>query len=146
MLELAHSDDPYDPASPQVRIGTHATGSGSNLPAREWQIAHSVVHYFWHETGVLPDDVRRALFRTDRRDVDPFGPWDSAELTVDSTRVGFRVLAHDDFWVGVGSLGDEVITIRSRGWAPEKTGIVTIDDLAPYVEGSIAIATRWRPA
>jgi hypothetical protein len=146
-LVLAHGDNPWEVASPQVRVETHAIGSAGGSPNQTWRVARQLVQHFWLETGVLPDDVRRAVFTTaDRSTADPTAPWEPTELTIDQTKVAFRVLAHDDFWVGVGSRSDLVVGVQARGWQLEQTGIVTVDDLTPYLEGSVESAMRWRPS
>ncbi len=144
LLELAHGDSPWDQTSPQVRVETFG-GSSASDPRYLFDVARDLVQHFWHETGVLPDDVRRAVFATDRSGQDPTGPWAAADVTVDERMVPFRVLAHDDYWVGVGSFDDSVVAVRARGWSLDQTGVVTICDLGPYLDGSVEIVTRWRP-
>jgi hypothetical protein len=143
-LVLAHGDSPWDLTSRQIRVETYGIGSSDSGPRYIFDVARGLVEHFWHETGVLPDDVRRAVFPTDQSVQDPTGPWAAAELTVDEKVVAFRVLAHDDYWVGVGSCDDSVVAVRARGWSLDRTGVVTIDDLAPYLDGSVEIATRGR--
>jgi hypothetical protein len=146
-LVLAPGDKLGDPTSPQFRVETYRIESAASIPVHRWDAAHSLVQHFWSETGVLPDDVRSAVFPTeDRGDLDPFGPWESIDLLLDGTAVVFRVLAHDDFWVGVGDLEDAVVAVQSRRWPLNQTGLVMIDDFTPYVEGSVEVVMRWRPA
>jgi hypothetical protein len=141
-LELAHGDNPRDPAFPQIRVETHLLESAGRDEA--WDAARDLVQHFWHETGVLPERVRRALFPVGPSDLDPFGPWDSFDLVIDGATVVFRVLAHDDFWVGFGSRDASVVAVRAKGWPLDQTGIVRVDDLGPYFDRSVEATMRWR--
>ena len=136
-LTLAHGDDVWDPSMPQVRVETSLIGSED--------IARSLVHEFWHETGVLSDEVRRAVFAFDGGSVDPFEPWNAIEVPVDDVAVEFHMLVHDDYWVAGGFTAHVAISLRSRRWPVEQTGIVTITDVRPYLDGSVELARRWRP-
>jgi hypothetical protein len=148
-LELAHSDNPWDMTSAQVRVEAFPVERLLGDPAQDralavYSLAREQLQHFWHETGTLPEDVRHAVFPTDRRVEDPTAPWADARLSVDGAEVAFRVLATDDYWVAQARRGDLLLGIQARRWPPDVTGLVTIDNLQPYADGSRAIATLQR--
>jgi hypothetical protein len=152
-LELAHGDAPWDPASQQVRVLTLVPshigldGTRQTIAAARALLAQEQAQSFWHHTGQLPAEVRRAAFPLDAGVVDPTAPWADRELTIDAAAVTFRVLLVGDFWVGQAQHGDVMVGIESRGWPPDTTGLVTVDELDPYETGSQEIQARFpRPS
>jgi hypothetical protein len=133
-LVLGHGDAPRDMTATQIRVETRPIDDRTRQEAL-WDSARSQVQHFWHETGVLPDDVRRAVFRTDGSDIDPTDPWESAALLVDGVLVEFRVLAHENYWVSQAPVDDAVVAIQARGWSLADTGLVSIEDTSEYREG-----------
>jgi hypothetical protein len=71
-------------------------------------------------------------------------PWDDAEIAIDGTAVAFRRLGDNRYWLAQASHGRLLVAIESRGWPVESTGLVRIEDLARYIEGSKLIAARGR--
>lgn len=97
--------------------------------------ARSLVRELAFKTGELRDDVRAAAFQGDRV-VDPLAPWDEVELAVDEVPTPFRSLTAGEHWVAATVVGEFVVTVTARSWPLDLTGLVTVDDLAPYREGT----------
>ena len=107
-------------------------------------LAREQVSSFWIATGTLDPEVRAAAFPIGAVQGDSMEPWADAEIAIDATSVAFRRLGDDRYWLAQAPHGRLVVGIESRGWPVESTGLVTIEDLAPYVEGSDLIAARGR--
>jgi hypothetical protein len=96
-LELAHGDAPWDPASQQVRVQTLVPshigldGTRQTIAGERALLAQEQVRSFWHHTGQLPEEVRRAAFPLNAGVADPTEPWADRELTIDGAAVSFRV-------------------------------------------------------
>jgi hypothetical protein len=133
-LVLGHGDAPRDRTAMQLRVETRPADSRTSHEAL-WELARSQVQHFWHETGVLPDDVRRAVFPMDSSDIGPSDPWEPATLLVDGAFVEFRVLAHENDWVAQAAVDDAVVGIHARAWSLTDTGLVSIEDTSEYSEG-----------
>jgi hypothetical protein len=148
-LELAHGDAPWDPASQQVRVQTLVPshigldGTRQTIAGERALLAQEQVRSFWHHTGQLPEEVRRAAFPLNAGVADPTEPWADRELTIDGAAVSFRVLLVDEFWLGQAQHGDVIVGIESKGWPPDRTGLVTVGDVDRYETGSHEIKTRF---
>jgi len=134
-LTIGHRDGLGDPPTREIRVETIVGES---------DLARRLSQSFWNETGVLSDDVRRAVFPRTGGNVDPFESWETIELPVDAATVQFRALSHNDFWVAGRVTDLAAIAVRSRGWPADQTGLVTINDLKPYLEGAVENARRPR--
>jgi hypothetical protein len=148
-LELAHGEEPWDDASTQVRVEVRVqrrvfehdapnAGIASALLAREQ------VSRFWMATGTLDPQVRAAAFPTRAGRGEFTAPWADAEIAIDGASVAFRRLGDDGYWLAHAPHGRLLVGIEARVWPVESTGLVTIEDLAPYIEGSSLIAARGR--
>jgi hypothetical protein len=138
-LELAFADHPTDENEPTVRVTTHGPGAEAHIV--RWMEARHLVEYVWRETDVLSDDVRRAAF--DRSRIDgALEPWEPIEFAIDRQPAPFRVLEQDDVWVALGRWRSQVVAIRARRWPAQDTGLVTVEDFAPYAEGHVEIIRR----
>jgi hypothetical protein len=136
-LSLAHGDDPYDPSAPQVRVESRAP---DEVALRHF-LPRDLVGYVWRMTGVLEPEVRHAAFPVDGVVGDATAPWDAVALPVDGRDVEFRVLAAEQTWAALTKIDDVIVSIEAHGWPLERTGLVTITDLAPYDDGTRA---SWR--
>ena len=105
-------------------------------------MAREQVSRFWLATGTLDPEVRAAAFPIGAVQGDSMAPWADAEI--DATSVAFRRLGDDRYWLAQAPRGRLIVSIESRGWPVESTGLVTIEDLALYIEGSDLIAARGR--
>jgi hypothetical protein len=148
-LELAHGDDPWDEASPQVRVEVRLPRrvferNEPNVEIERAVLAREQVSRFWMATGMLDPEVRAAAFSTGAGQGDRMAPWADAEIAIDRTSVAFRRLGDDRYWLAQAPYGRLLVGIESQGWPVESTGLVTIEDLAPYIEGSDLIAARGR--
>ena len=121
-LILGHGDAPRDKTAAQVRVQTWPVDQQASRGAL-WDLARSHVQKFWFETGVLSDDVRRAVFPTDGSDIDPAEPWERVTLLVDGAHVEFRVLAYGNYWVAQASVDGAT-----------DTGLVSLEDTSEYGE------------
>jgi hypothetical protein len=108
------------------------------------ELACEQVSRFWMATGTLDPEVRAAAFPIGAVPGDSMAPWADAEIAIDATSVAFRRLGDGRYWLAQAPHGRLIVSIESRGWPVESTGLVTIEDLAPYIEGSDLIAARGR--
>jgi hypothetical protein len=138
-LELAFSDEPRDENALNVRVTTHGPDADAHIV--RWTEARHLVEHVWRATNVLSDDVRRATF-TDAP-IDPLEPWDSIEIAIDGEPSPFRLLEHDDVWVGLGSSRGQIVALRAKRWPAPRTGLVTVDDFAPYAAGHNEMLRRF---
>lgn len=148
-LELAHGEDPWDEAAAQVRVEVRlprsvSKGDETNVEIERALLAREQVSCFWMATGALDPEVRTAAFRTGAVQGQSMAPWVNAEIVIDGTAVAFRRLGDDRYWLAQAPYGRLLVAIESRAWPVESTGLVTIEDLAPYIEGSDLIAARGR--
>jgi ribosomal protein L37E len=148
-LELAHGEDPWDEASTQVRVEVRLPrrvfdDDEANVEIERADLAREHVSRFWMATGTLDPDVRAAAFPTEAVQGEWMAPWADAEIAIDGTSVAFRRLGDDGYWLAQAPHGRLLVGIESRGWPVESTGLVTMEDLAPYIEGSDLIAARGR--
>ena len=148
-LELAHGEGPWDEAAPQVRVEVRlprslSKGDEANVEIEQALLAREQVSRFWMATGALDPEVRAAAFSTGRVHGDPMAPWADAEIPIDGTAVAFRRLEGDRYWLAQASHGRLLVAIESWNWPVESTGLVTVEDLAPYIQGSEVIAARGR--
>jgi len=148
-LELAHGENPWDQESSQVRVQallppTVSLDAATNVAVEFDSLTREQVNRFWMAPGTLPDDVRRAAFPPGRDPGDATAPWDDTEIPVDGEAVTFRKLGGERYWVAQARHAEVIIGIEAQAWSPALTGLVTIDDLAPYLAGSQLIAERGR--
>jgi len=148
-LELAHGEGPWDEAATEVRVEVRlprslSKGDETNVEIERALLAREQVSRLWMATGVLDPEVRAAAFSTGGVLGESMAPWADAEIPIDETAVAFRRLGDDRYWLAQASHGRLVVAIESRAWPVESTGLVTIEDLAPYIEGSDLIAARGR--
>jgi hypothetical protein len=151
-LGLAFAEDVRDLSRPEVRVETRVRGVdliddpvvAAKMDA--FTLAREQVHYLWRQTGVLRDDVRRAVFARDGARIgDPTLIWEHASLTVDDELVEFAVLSEGTHWVAQAIIGERVVGIQARIWTLDATGLVTETDFAPYAEGAKEIRRRMTP-
>jgi hypothetical protein len=148
-LELAHGEGPWDEAATEVRVGVGlprsvSKGDETNVEIERSLLARQQVSRFWMATGALDPEVRAAAFSTGGVHGESMAPWADADIPIDGTAVAFRRLGDDRYWLAQATHGRLVVAIESRAWPVESTGLVTIEDLAPYIEGSDLIAARGR--
>jgi hypothetical protein len=148
-LELAHGDDPWDEAATQVRVEVKLPrrgfdGDEANVEIERALLARDQVSRFWMATGTLDPEVRAAAFSTGAVPGEWTAPWADAEIAIEGTSVAFRHLGDERYWLAQATHGRLLVAIESRGWPIESTGLVTIEDLTPYIEGSVLIAARGR--
>ncbi len=126
-IGLAHGD-PFDRAAPVVRVATWRPPP--RLPAllTAANAAHELAEYMWQEGGA-PHDLVRPTFTSE----DPTASWSELALSVDGHPVPFRSLAAGSFWVALARIGASLITIEARHLGPDDTGLVTVDDVEPYL-------------
>jgi hypothetical protein len=146
-LELAHGEDPWDEASTQVRVEVRLPRKvfedhEANAEIEQAELTREQVSRFWMASGRLDPEVRAAAFPTGAAHGDVTAPWADAEIAIDGTRVAFRRLGDHGYWLAQASHGRLLVGIESRAWPVESTGLVTIEDLTPYIEGSNLIALR----
>ena len=138
-LATAHGDEPWNEQATHVRVDT--------TPDRgytRFEVVRHLVNAWWHQTGTLPDPVRRAAFPVDESAGDPTAPWDDLTLAVDGRPTAFRALGSDEYWVAIASVGAFVLSVEARSWPSSETGLVTITDLEPYERGAIEVHRRRR--
>lgn len=140
-LELAHGEDPWDEASTQVRVEVRLRrrvfeDDDADAGIERALLARDQVSRFWMATGTLDPQVRAAAFPTGAVRGEFTAPWADTEIAIDGTSVAFRRLGDDGYWLAQAPHGGLLFGIESRGWPVESTGLVTIEDLAPYIEGS----------
>jgi hypothetical protein len=148
-LELAHGENPWDEESSQVRVQALllravSLDDATNIAINFDSLTRQQVNGFWMATGTLPDDVRRAAFASGRDPGDATAPWDDSDIPVDGETVTFRRLGGERYWVAQARHAEVMIGIEAQAWSPALTGLVTIDDLAPYLAGARLIAERGR--
>jgi hypothetical protein len=148
-LELAHGEDPWDEESMQVRVEVRLPrrvfeDDAANVEIERADLAREQVSRFWMTTGTLDPDVRAAAFPPGAVQGDSMAPWADAEIAIDGTSVAFRRLGDDGYWLAQAPYGRLLVGLESRGWPVGSTGLVTIEDLAPYVAGAGLIAARGR--
>ena len=148
-LELAHGEEPWDDASAQVgvevRVQRSTFGDGApNAGIESALLAREQDSRFWIATGTLDPQVRAAAFPTGAGRGEFTAPWADLEIAIDGEPVAFRRLGDDGYWLAKAPYGRLLVGIEARGWPVESTGLVTIEDLAPYIEGSYLIAARGR--
>lgn len=93
---------------------------------------------------MLDPEARAAAFSTGAGQGEWMAPWADAEIAIDGTSVAFRRLGDDRYWPAQAPHGRLPVGIESQGWPVDSTGLVTIEDLAPYIDGSDLIAARGR--
>lgn len=147
-LTLGHCDVPGDRNGQDIRVETQRVDVRGANAARAIQgtlytMTQLQLQHFWHETGVMPDDVRHAAFLAEGPDVDRTAPWATVELTVDQEPVMFRALAYQHFWVAQAPHDGVVIGIQARRWNIDDTGLVTVRDTTAYAEGTRTMHRRW---
>jgi hypothetical protein len=91
--------------------------------------AQGLAEYLWEEGA--PHELVRPTFNSE----DPTASWSELLVSVDGQPTVFRSLAAGPFWVALAEIGNSLITIEARNVAPDNTGLVTIDDDAPYLAG-----------
>jgi hypothetical protein len=148
-LELAHGEDPWDEASTQVRVEVRLPrrvfeDDEANVEIERADLAREHVSRFWMATGTLDPEVRAAAFPTGVVQGELMAPWADSEIPIDGASVAFRCLGDDGYWLAQAPHGRVLVGVESRGWPLESTGLVTIEDLALYIEGSDLIAGRGR--
>jgi hypothetical protein len=150
-LTLAFGDDPLDPASPEIRVETRLEQmTGLDDPAtvariHAFMLAKQQVDHLWRATGVLRDDVRQTVFARNQRVVnDPTESWEKVPLIVDGEEIEFATLREGAHWVAQAIIGATVVAINARQWAVDATGLVAVDDFAPYQQGAQEVRRRMR--
>lgn len=150
-LGLAYGD-PVDPDAAHLRVDTRRPprigGTNRHDPHLDRMfLAKNLAGHLWRETGVMRDDVRAAAFALDEGSpfsVDPVGPWDPMSFPVDGALITFKRLAQAEHWVALGELDGLFIAVTARNWLAEETALITVDDFAPYFEGSAALPGLMR--
>jgi hypothetical protein len=124
-IDLAHGDA-YDENAPLVRIETltleHDPGGMQEATA-----AQGLAQHLWLEGG--DHDAVRPTFTSP----DPTESWGDLALMVDGQRRAFRFLAAGSSWVALGRVGDRLVAVEARHLDPAGVGLVTIDDVEPYL-------------
>jgi hypothetical protein len=148
-LELAHGEDPWDEASTQVRVEVRLPrpvleNDATNVEIELAGLTREQVSRFWMVTGTLDPEVRAAAFPTGAEHGEFTAPWADVEITIDGTALTFRRLGDNGYWLAQALYGRVLIGIESRAWPVASTGLVTIEDLTPYIEGSKLVAARGR--
>jgi hypothetical protein len=126
-LGLGHGDH-LDDAAPLVVITTWRL-SGKWPALTVANAAQGLAEYLWQEGA--PHELVRPTFNSE----DPTASWSELLVSVDGQPTVFRSLAAGPFWVALAEIGNSLITIEARNVAPDNTGLVTIDDDAPYLAG-----------
>jgi hypothetical protein len=148
-LSLAHGEAPWDDDSPQIRVDTHIPqpfrdDREESIRGELATIARHQVNDLWMKTGTMTPEVRAAAFPVATPPGEPTAPWEKIVLAVDETPIQFNTLGHDTYWVAHARYDDLIIAISASHWPATSTGLVTVDDLAPYAEGSEIIHARGR--
>ncbi|MGZ8784758.1 MAG: hypothetical protein ACXW1Y_04250 [Acidimicrobiia bacterium] len=141
-LELAHAQ-PMAPPYVLVEVrapGRHSLDDAKRfLSRRLWErdlkspeFPTSASLHEWHER------------KTREFEATPEPPRQPQSITVTDRPHHFEARTEGDHWAAVGTLGETVVAIEVGGLVPDQVSLVTIEDLAPYVEGSIAQVSRWR--
>lgn len=125
-IGLAHGD-PYDPTAPLVRIGTWLL-AGPMAAMTVGNVAQGLARHLWDE-GAAPHDLVRRTWTSD----DPTETWSTLELAVDAASVAFRTLGSGASWVALATIGNTLVAIEARHIEPANVGLVTIDDVEPYL-------------
>jgi hypothetical protein len=148
-IELAHGENPWDDEVAQIRVKKIrprkiAEDESHNIAMELHSFTRQQLNQFWMSTGTLPDEVRRAAFEPGVMPANPTAPWDDVQIPVDGEAITFRILAHEEFWVAQARRAGMLVGVEARAWPPDRTGLVTIEDLAAYHAGSELIAGRGR--
>lgn len=131
-LEVAHGVPPWQAPGPQVRVDTRRA-SPDQLDFELDVLVQDQCEALFRETGVLCEDLLDADFGAD--DADLVVSWEHADIEIDSVPLSFRVLGHEDFWVGHAMRDDVLIGIEASLWPLEQTGLVSVRDFGPYDAG-----------
>jgi hypothetical protein len=131
-LEVAHGVPPWQAPGPQVRVDTRRAAP-DQLDFELDELVQDQCEALFRETGVLCEDLLDADFSVD--DADLVVGWNHADIELDDVPLSFRVLGHDDFWVGHAISDDVLIGIEASAWPLEQTGLVSVRDFAPYDAG-----------
>jgi hypothetical protein len=141
-LTLGFGEDVRDMTLPEIRVETRMRSFDASkdpvVAAKmdAFLLARSQVDHLWRQTGVLRDDIRRAVFPRDgARTDDPTRNWARALLTVDDDDVEFAVLGEGTHWVAQAIIDATVVGIQSRTWAVETTGLVAESEFDRYEQG-----------
>jgi hypothetical protein len=67
---------------------------------------------------------------------------------VDGRRSAFRYLAAGSSWVALGRVDDGIVAVEARQIDPDDVGLVTVDDVEPYLaDDGLPVGPqdeRWR--
>ena len=123
-LELAHGEDPWDEATPQVRVGVRLPRSRSKGDDTNVEIeAPSSARKKSAVSGWRPGrSIRKsapAAFSDGAVLGETMAPWADAEIPIDETTVAFRRLGDDRYWLAQASHGRLLVAIESRAWPVE---------------------------
>jgi hypothetical protein len=145
-LSLAFGDSPFDEQTPEVRVTTQ-------LPERPGEVERSIaarmasfmlarqqVEHLWQHTGVLRDEIRRAVFPLhSARSDDPTRIWDHCVIAVDGENVEFAFLSEQRHWVAQAIVGPLLVGITSREWPIDAVGLRSETTFDAYAEGSAQV-------
>ncbi len=70
--------------------------------------------------------------------------WEEASIQVDGMAVAFEILARSDAFVSVAPVGGGYLVVEAHGPEPGSFAIATVDDIGPYVEGTLAAMEAHR--
>ena len=125
-IGLAHGD-PYDPAAALVRIDTWPL-AGPMAAMTVANAAQGLARHLWDEGGA-PHGLVRPTWTSD----DPTETWNTLELAIDGAPMTFRTLGSGALWVALARIGNKLVAIEVRHIDPDNVGLVTIDDVEPYL-------------
>jgi hypothetical protein len=125
-IELAHGN-PFDETAALARVATWRLSPPSGLLTVA-NAAHALAEYLWEEGA--PHELVRPTFTSE----DPTASWSELVLSVDGHPTPFRSLAAGPFWVALAHIGTTLITAEARRIIPHDNGLVTINDVEPYLD------------
>ncbi len=143
-----------------VRLA-HRTSRGDSMPAIEVEFHSSARHYrrglreellevFMFDSLERPepaasDDFVQRMHRWRWQALQQSPPmWEEASIDVDDAAVVFDVLQRPGAFVAIAAVGGHYLAVKARGFEPGSFSVVAVNDIAPYVEGTLAAKEAHR--
>jgi hypothetical protein len=137
-IQLAHGNDPFDEAAPQIRVEVERREFELPIDFKLEELARSLWSHSHRPLGISSQEEFDVWARADQ---DAFEQRDATaprevSISVDGVATPFQYLEHAPFWGAVAKLGDITITLDARNADIGEVDLVRITDPDPYIEGS----------